>query len=164
MAPPRKTAIKSRSIEEDGSGTVDDVKVVDLLTDTIKELNRPCVEAPAAPAERTEAERKRDAAEVLRALLHELEGGDAAGAAAGRNASSQRYAGGFYPDYLRLGEAFSENNGNRDEYGYNEKFYKETLKLQSWNDPDWHVVRVVDEPSAGDDDAAAAGRFIKKGV
>ena len=58
-------------------------KVVDLLADTIKELNQPCVaETPAAPAERTAAERTQDAADVLRGLLHQLEGGDAAAAAA----------------------------------------------------------------------------------
>ena len=64
--------------------------VIDRLTDAIKELNQPCVaEAiPAVPAERTDAERKQDAADVLRALLHQLEGG-AAGAAAEHGASQQ---------------------------------------------------------------------------
>ena len=63
-------------------------KVVDLLADTIKELNQPCV-APAAPAERTEAERKQDAADVLRALLHALEqAGDAGAAAAAEHSSA----------------------------------------------------------------------------
>ena len=61
-------------------------KVIDLLADTIKELNQPCV-APAAPAERTAEERKRDAADVLRGLLHALEGGASAGAAAGAAAA-----------------------------------------------------------------------------
>ena len=53
-------------------------KVIDRLTDAIKELNQPCV-APAAPAERTAEERKQDAAEVLRVLLHQLEQGGARG-------------------------------------------------------------------------------------
>ena len=64
------------------SGTVDYVKVVDHLTDVIKELNQPCVAAPAATAERTAEERKQDAADVLRELLHELEGGGAGAATA----------------------------------------------------------------------------------
>ena len=74
------------------SGTVDYVKVVDHLTDVIKELNQPCVEAPAAPAvpaERTAEERKQDAAIVLRELLHALEqAGDAGAAAAAENGAS----------------------------------------------------------------------------
>ena len=83
------------------SGTVDYVKVVDHLTDVIKELNQPCVAAaPAAPAERTAAERKQDAVAVLRALLHELEGGGAA--AAGHSASSNAGPAGI-PDYQFVG-------------------------------------------------------------
>ena len=103
------------------SGTVDYVKVVDLLTDTIKELNQPCVEAaPAVPAERTAEERKQDAAAVLRELLHELEGGGAAGAAAGRNASSQRYKN----DYDR---------NNRNELGYDiDGEWKQNTKLRAY--------------------------------
>jgi hypothetical protein len=77
---------------------VDYPKVVDLLTDTIKELNQPCVApGPAVPAERTAEERKRDAADVLRALLHEPEGGsaaEAAGAAAESLGLPARYTSG----------------------------------------------------------------------
>ena len=42
------------------SGTVNYPKVVDHLTDVIKELNVPCAEPPA-PAEPTAAERHADA-------------------------------------------------------------------------------------------------------
>ena len=67
------------------SGGANYPKVIDLLADTIKELNRPCVAAvPAAERSRSAAERKRDAADVLRVLLHQLDQGGAAdgGAAA----------------------------------------------------------------------------------
>ncbi len=56
------------------SGTVNYPKVVDHLTDVIKELNVPCAE-PHAPA--TAAERHADAVDLLRGLLNKLESHDA---------------------------------------------------------------------------------------
>jgi hypothetical protein len=65
------------------SGTVDYPKVIDHLTDVIKELNvgfAPCGEAaPAAPSEET---RRADAVGLLKALLSTLENAGEAGAAA----------------------------------------------------------------------------------
>ncbi len=58
------------------SGTVNYPKVIDHLTDVIKELNVPCAEPPA-PAEPNAAERQADAAALLRVLLNELESHDA---------------------------------------------------------------------------------------
>ena len=53
------------------SGTVNYPKVIDHLTDVIKELNVPCAEAaPAAPSAET---RRVDAVDFLKALLSELE-------------------------------------------------------------------------------------------
>jgi hypothetical protein len=57
------------------SGTVNYPKVIDHLTDVIKELNVPCAEPP--PAEATAAERQADAAALLRSLLNTLESHDA---------------------------------------------------------------------------------------
>ncbi len=56
------------------SGTVNYPKVIDHLTDVIKELNVPCAEPPA-PA--TAAERHADAVDLLRGLLNKLESHDA---------------------------------------------------------------------------------------
>jgi hypothetical protein len=62
------------------SGTVNYPKVIDQLTDVIKELNVPCAEAaPAAPSEET---RRADAVDLLKTLLSELENAGEAGAAA----------------------------------------------------------------------------------
>ncbi len=79
------------------SGTVNYRKVVDQLTDVIKELNVPCgAAAPAAPSEET---RRADAVGLVKALLHVLEqGGDAAGAAsaaAEHGASAQKWGAAF---------------------------------------------------------------------
>ena len=87
-------------------------KVVDLLADTIKEMNQPWVEAPAAPAvpaERTAEERKQDAADVLRELLRELEGGGAAGAAAEHGASAETNR--TFVGAGRVGVSFSGASG-----------------------------------------------------
>jgi hypothetical protein len=83
------------------SGTVDYVKVVDLLVDTIKELNVPCADTeepivpmPIAPESR-EDDRRADAVSLLRSMLNELESGagandaSAAAAAAEHSAASQ---------------------------------------------------------------------------
>ena len=59
------------------SGTVNYPKVIDQLTDVIKELNVPC--GAAAPSEET---RRADAVGLLKALLSTLEQGPAAAAAA----------------------------------------------------------------------------------
>ena len=73
------------------SGTVNYPKVVDHLTDVIKELNVPCGEAaPAAPSEET---RRADAVGLLKTLLSGLEQGPegaAAAAAAEHGASAQQ--------------------------------------------------------------------------
>ena len=72
------------------SGTVDYVKVVDRLTDVIKELNvgfAPCAEA--APAAPSEEDRRADAVGLLKALLSELEQAGPAGAAAEHSASAE---------------------------------------------------------------------------
>jgi hypothetical protein len=110
---------------------VDYPKVVDLLTDTIKELNQPCV-APAVPAERTAEERKKDAADVLRALLHELEGSGAA-AAAEHGASADKWR----PYYGLASRADEERhakerrahgwaaNGSQSTQGVNDSFANE---------------------------------------
>ena len=66
-------------------------KVIDRLADAIKELNL-CVEAPAAPAERTAEERKQDMAIVLRGLLQKLEQGTAGGAGAGAGGAADAAA------------------------------------------------------------------------
>ena len=93
--------------EEKGTMTVQYANVVDLLTDTIKELNQPCVEAtPAAPVERsrTAEERKRDMADVLRGVLQKLEpGGAASDGAAAAAAAAEHGAGqmGNIGEYLR---------------------------------------------------------------
>ena len=69
--------------KEKMSGTVNYPKVIDHLTDVIKELNvgfAPCGEAaPAAPSEET---RRADAVGLLKALLSELENAGEAGAVA----------------------------------------------------------------------------------
>jgi hypothetical protein len=65
------------------SGTVNYPKVIDQLTDVIKELNVPCGEA--APSEET---RRADAVGLLKALLSELEQGPAGAAAAENGASA----------------------------------------------------------------------------
>ncbi len=62
------------------SGTVNYPKVIDHLTDVIKELNVPCAEPPAA--EPSAAERQADAAALLRGLLNTLEPHDAGAHAA----------------------------------------------------------------------------------
>ncbi len=76
------------------SGTVDYVKVVDLLVDTIKELNVPCADTeaaivpmPTAPDSR-EDDRRADAVSLLRNLLNELEGGAGANGANGAAAAA----------------------------------------------------------------------------
>ncbi len=77
------------------SGTVNYGKVIDRLTDVIKELNvgfAPCGEAaPAAPSEET---RRADAVGLLKALLHLLEegGAGAAAAAAVHGSAAQKVA------------------------------------------------------------------------
>ena len=75
------------------SGTVNYPKVIDQLTDVIKELNvgfAPCGEAaPAAPSEET---RQRDAVDLLKALLSGLEQGSASGAAAAAAAAAEHDA------------------------------------------------------------------------
>ncbi len=70
------------------SGTVNYPKVIDHLTDVIKELNVPCAEPPAA--EPSAAERQADAAALLRELLNELEshGADARAAAAAEHSAT----------------------------------------------------------------------------
>ncbi len=76
------------------SGTVNYPKVIDQLTDVIKELNvgfAPCGEAaPAAPSEET---RRADAVGLLKALLSTLEqgGAGATDAAAEHSASGDKY-------------------------------------------------------------------------
>ncbi len=67
------------------SGTVNYPKVIDHLTDVIKELNVPCAEPP--PAEATAAERHADAVDLLRGLLDELESHDADARAAEHGAT-----------------------------------------------------------------------------
>jgi hypothetical protein len=79
------------------SGTVNYPKVIDHLTDVITELNVPCAEPPAVPAEPSQEERQRDAVGLLKELLSTLEqGSPAAGAAAAgaaeHGASSQKGA------------------------------------------------------------------------
>jgi hypothetical protein len=74
------------------SGTVNYPKVIDQLTDVIKELNVPCGEAaPAAPSEET---RRADAVGLLKALLSTLEQGPAGAAAAEHGASADKFS--FY--------------------------------------------------------------------
>ena len=69
------------------SGTVNYPKVIDHLTDVIKELNVPCGEA--APAAPSQEERQRDAVGLLKALLSTLEqAGDAGAAAAAEHSAS----------------------------------------------------------------------------
>jgi septal ring factor EnvC (AmiA/AmiB activator) len=70
------------------SGTVNYPKVIDHLTDVIKELNVPCAEPPAA--EPSAAERQADAAALLRDLLDKLEshGADARAAAAAEHSAT----------------------------------------------------------------------------
>ncbi len=65
-------------------GTVDYVKVVDLLVDTIKELNVPCADTE----EPREEGRRADAVSLLRSMLDELESGAGANAAAGSHAAA----------------------------------------------------------------------------
>jgi hypothetical protein len=80
------------------SGTVNYPKVIDHLTDVIKELNVPCAEA--APAAPSQEERQRDAADLVKALLSELEHGSASGgsaaaagaAAAEHNATADKFS------------------------------------------------------------------------
>jgi hypothetical protein len=78
------------------SGTVDYPKVIDHLTDVIKELNVPCgAAAPAAPSEET---RRADAVDLLRELLSTLEQGPSgAAAAAEHGAGAQKHAVGINP-------------------------------------------------------------------
>ena len=72
------------------SGTVNYPKVIDHLTDVIKELNVPCAEPPAA--EPSAAERQADAAALLRGLLNKLESHDGDAAAAEHSATAdERY-------------------------------------------------------------------------
>ncbi len=73
------------------SGTVNYPKVIDHLTDVIKELNVPCAEPPA-PAEPTAAERQADAAALLRGLMKELEPHGADAHAAEHSATADKRA------------------------------------------------------------------------
>ncbi len=95
------------------SGTVDYVKVVDLLVDTIKELNQPdlvpaadtkepMVPMPIAPESR-EDDRRADAVGLLKALLHGLEGGAGAAAAAEHASAAQQWT-------FNLGDWFKSYN------------------------------------------------------
>jgi hypothetical protein len=73
------------------SGTVNYPKVIEQLTDVIKELNVPCGEAaPAAPSEET---RRADAVDLLKALLGTLESGASDAAAAEHSARGDRAVG-----------------------------------------------------------------------
>jgi hypothetical protein len=72
------------------SGTVNYPKVIDHLTDVIKELNVPCAEPPAA--EPSAAERQADAAALLRGLLNTLESHDADAHAAEHGATADKFA------------------------------------------------------------------------
>ena len=65
-------------------------KVIDHLTDVIKELNVPCAEPPVA--EPSAAERQADAAALLRGLLNELESHDADAHAAEHSATADKSA------------------------------------------------------------------------
>jgi hypothetical protein len=87
-----------RRKEEKMSGTVDYPKVVDHLTDVIKELNRPCAtpKDPKESAKRAAEERRRDAAKLLRALLRALEQKPAASGAA----AAERSAGALRSSWL----------------------------------------------------------------
>jgi hypothetical protein len=100
------------------SGTVNYPKVIDHLTDVIKELNVPCAEPPAA--EPTAAERQADAAALLRGLLNKLEphGADARAAEHSAAADTQwkRYTDAQKILYDRLGTA-SGGGGRRTEEG-----------------------------------------------
>jgi hypothetical protein len=81
------------------SGTVNYPKVIDHLTDVIKELNVPCAEAPA-PAEPSAAERHADAVDLLRSLLNKLESHDAdahAAAAAAEHGATADERSGMFP-------------------------------------------------------------------
>ncbi len=84
---PKKVPPATRSIDE----TVNYPKVIDHLTDVIKELNvgfAPC--GTAAPAAPSEEQRRADAVGLLKALLGTLEQGPAAGAAAEHGGSAQQ--------------------------------------------------------------------------
>jgi hypothetical protein len=74
-------------------------KVIDHLTDVIKELNvgfAPCgAAAPAAPSEET---RRADAVGLLKALLHVLEQESPAAAAAEHGSASQKFSKGWWND------------------------------------------------------------------
>ncbi len=76
------------------SGTVDYVKVVDLLVDTIKELNVPCAdtEEPATGIDSREDDRRADAVSLLRSMLNELESGAGAAGANGAAAAAEHSA------------------------------------------------------------------------
>jgi hypothetical protein len=97
--PPTKIKSNARENEKKRgkmSGTVNYPKVIEQLTDVIKELNvgfAPCGEA--APAAPSEEQRRADAVGLLKALLHVLEQGPT-GAAAGsaeHGASDQGFGG-----------------------------------------------------------------------
>ena len=84
--PPNKYNLMPReSRRKKMSGTVNYPKVIDHLTDVIKELNVPCAEPPAA--EPSAAERQADTAALLRGLLNTLESHDADARAAGAAAA-----------------------------------------------------------------------------
>ncbi len=86
---------------------VDYVKVVDLLADTVKELNVPCgEEAVPVPAERGAEGRRQDAADLLRSLLYELEQVDAGAAAEAEaaNAAQTRKGPPRFSSYTSIGD------------------------------------------------------------
>ena len=103
-------------------------KVVDQLADTIKELNVPCV-APAAPAERTAEERKRDAADVLRGLLQMLEGGAGAGDAAAGAAAEHGAAAANGGNVNNWRDTRMFATGRATERTAHVKYLKTTLKM-----------------------------------
>ncbi len=77
------------------SGTVNYRKVVNDLTDVIKELNvgfAPCGEAVPAERSRSQEERQRDAVGVVKALLSALEQASPAAAAAEHGSASQKFS------------------------------------------------------------------------
>ena len=81
MQQSQKQAPANRSQTKSIDETVDYVKVIDHLTDVIKELNYGAAAAPV-PAERSPEDRHSDAVDLLKALLSTLEQGTSAAGAA----------------------------------------------------------------------------------